>query len=140
MINFDTIPTDGDPQQLINSINHTRRQHDSKTLLAMMEKVSGEKAVLWAGDVIGFGRYHYTYKTGRQGYWPLISFTPSLQSLMINVMTGFTDYEAQLKNIGKAKLTENAMILYTLSDVNRLVLENFLQKVFDDMQANKNND
>ena len=101
MINFDTIPTDGDPQQLISSIDHTRRQHDSNTLLAMMEKVSGEKAVLWAGDVIGFGRYRYTYKTGRQGDWPVISFTPSEQSLIINVMTGFADYEAQLKNMGK---------------------------------------
>lgn len=138
MINFDTHPTDGDPRQLIDSIDHVRRHLDSMTLLEMMQKLSGEEAVLWSGKVIGFGQYRYRYKTGREGYWPIISFTPSLQSLSINVMGGLASYTTLIKKIGKVKCTETALILYKLSDIDRRALEAFLQAVMDDVQASQN--
>ena len=70
MINFDTLAGDGDPHLLISTIDHTRRQHDSEWMLNTMAKMSGCEAVLWGDSVIGFGRYHYHYKTGRTGHWP----------------------------------------------------------------------
>lgn len=133
MIDFDTLPTENDPQLLINSIDHTRRQHDSNTLLALLSKISNKKAVLWGEDIIGFGQYRYLYKTGREGYWPTISFSPSLQNISVNVMLGFNDYDSLLKKIGHVKHTTNTLILHKLSDINMLALENFLQQVFNDM-------
>jgi hypothetical protein len=132
MINFDTQITDLDPIKLINSIDHTRRQHDSKTLLTMMEKITGEPAKVWSNDLIGFSQYHYVYKTGREGYWPALSFNPSEQSINIDVMHGLSNYDSLLKNVGRVKITGNTLVLYKLSDIDIRALDIFLQQVFED--------
>jgi hypothetical protein len=132
MINFDTQVTDLDPIQLINNIDHTRRQHDSKTLLTLMEKITGESAILWTDDLIGFGQYHYRYKTGREGYWPTLSFAPSVKNISIDVMQGLNDYETLLRKVGRVKITGNTLILFKLSDIDIRALEIFLKQVFED--------
>ena len=135
MIDFDSFPTDKDPQELIRSVNHVRRQHDSTYLLDVMAKVSGNEAVVWSEDNIGFGQYHYTYKTGRKGLWPIISFTPSIENISINVMNGFADYESLLQKIGKVKNTHTTLVLHKFSDINKPALESFVKRVFDDIQS-----
>jgi len=134
MIDFDTFPTDKDPLALIRSVDHVRRQHDSTYLLEVMAKISGKKAVVWGEDNIGFGQYHYIYKTGKKGHWPIISFTPSIENISINVMNGFADYESSLEKIGKVKHTPNTLILHKFSDINKPALERFVKRVFHDIQ------
>ncbi len=134
MIDFDILPTDKDPLELLNSIGHVRRQHDGLTVLNMMAKISGQDAKVWGDDVIGFGQYHYAYKTGRTGIWPIISFTPSLQNLSIYVMPGMTRYESMVEDIGRVKHTVNAVILHKLTDISLPALKALLKKVFDDIQ------
>lgn len=132
MINFDSLPTDKDPIALIHKIDHVRRQHDSLMLVEMISKIGNEPAVIWTGNVIGFGQYEYAYKTGRKGFWPIISFTTNTQQITINVMQGLDKYEQELKKIGKVKTTGNSLILYKLTDINRFALEQFIKKVFED--------
>jgi hypothetical protein len=134
MINFDTFPTDTDPQELIMNVNHVRRQHDSQYLLKVMADISGEKAVVWGNDNIGFGDYQYLYKTGKTGSWPIISFSPSIENISINVLNGFANYEDSLEKIGKVKHTDNTLVLHKLSDINKPALEKFIKRVFHDIQ------
>lgn len=134
MINFETFPTDKDPLELISSVNHVRRQHDSQYLLKVMAEISGKKAIVWGEDNIGFGEYQYVYKTGRTGSWPIISFSPSIENLSINVLNGFANYEDSLEKIGKVKHTSNTLILHKLSDINKPALERFIKRVFHDIQ------
>lgn len=134
MIDFESQPTDNLPLTLINSINHARRKHDSLTLLKMMEKVSGKDAVVWGESTIGFGYYDYIYKTGRKGKWPLISFTPSIQSITIQVMTGYDDYSELIGKIGRVKFTGNALILHKFSDIKLPALEALLKKAVYDIR------
>lgn len=134
MINFDTFPTDKDPLKLIESINHVRRQHDSTYLLKVMAEISGQKAVVWGEDNIGFDQYNYVYKTGKTGIWPIISFTASIENISINVLNGFAGYEDSLEKIGSVKHTSNTLILHKLSDINKPALEKFIKRVFHDIQ------
>tara|TARA_R110001592_G_scaffold175466_5_gene414704 strand:- start:24150 stop:24572 length:423 start_codon:yes stop_codon:yes gene_type:complete len=134
MINFYTLPTDKDPLELITSVDHARRRHDSLYLLKTMAKISGKEAIVWGEDNIGFGEYHYVYKTGKSGVWPIISFTPSIENISINVLNGFADYDALLEKIGKVKHTPNTLILHKLSDISKPALEKFIKRVFHDIQ------
>lgn len=134
MIDFETFPTDQDPLKLIESINHVRRQHDSLYLLKIMAEISGKDARVWGEDNIGFDEYQYVYKTGKTGVWPIISFTPSIENISINVLNGFKDYESSLTKIGAVKHTPNTLILYKLSDINKPALEKFIKRVFHDIQ------
>ena len=134
MIDFYTFPSDKDPLEIITGIDHTRRQHDSLYLLKVMANISSNKAVVWGDDNIGFGQYHYVYKTGKAGVWPIISFTPSIENISINVLNGFTDYGSLLEKIGSVKHTPNTLILHKFSDISKPALEKFLKRVFNDIQ------
>ncbi|MFT7184879.1 MAG: hypothetical protein ACI84K_000245 [Pseudohongiellaceae bacterium] len=136
MIDFETRPTETLPITLINSIEHVRRNHDSRTLLKMMEKISGKDAVVWGEDTIGFGYYEYAYKTGRKGKWPILSFTPSIQSITIQVMPGYDDYIALIEKIGRVKFNGNALILHKFSDIKLPALEALLKKAVYDIRQN----
>lgn len=134
MINFETFPTNKDPLELIKSINHTRRQHDSLYLLKVMADISGKEAVVWGEDNIGFGQYKYLYKTGKTGTWPIISFTPSIENISINVLNGFNGYESALEKIGPGKTTPNTLLLHKFSDIKKPALEKFIKRVYHDIQ------
>ncbi|NRB38456.1 MAG: hypothetical protein HRU20_08295 [Pseudomonadales bacterium] len=134
MIDFDTLATDKDVQQLINDIDHTRRQHDAKMLVQLLEKITGHKAVIWGDDIIGFGQYKYAYKTGRTGFWPTLSFASTTENISVNVMLGFENYEKLLNKIGRVKHTNTTLILHKLSDIQMPALEELLTEVYADMK------
>ena len=130
MIDFDSQPTDKDPQQIIASMDHVRRHHDSQILLELMQTISGAEPVVWGDKTIGFGQYHYIYKTGREGIWPIFAFTPSRENISIHIMKGLEAYEQQIKRIGKCKRTETTLILHKFSDIKLPALKEFLSTVY----------
>ena len=133
MIDFESSPTNQDPLKLINDINHVRRQHDSKTLIKMLEKITKEEAVVWDDETIGFGQYKYLYKTGKTGNWPIISFTPSLQNISIHVMPGLDKYATLINYVGRVKFEGSTLILHKFSDINLPSLEALLKKIHADI-------
>ena len=134
MIDFESQPTETTPLTLIHSIDHVRRKHDSLTLLKMMEKVSGKDAVVWGDSTIGFGYYEYSYKTGRKGKWPIIAFTPSIQSISIQIMTGYEEYVALIEKIGRVKFNGNTLTLHKFSDIRLPALNALLKKAVYDIR------
>ncbi len=138
MIDFDTLASDKSVQHFIDAIDHTRRQHDANTLVTLLEKITGHKAVMWGEDIIGFGQYQYRYKTGKTGFWPTLSFSANTESISINVMLGFDQYQKLLNKIGRVKHTNTTLTLYKLSDIFMPALEELLTQVYADMQAAHN--
>ena len=54
-----------------------KRRRDAEKLLELMARVTGEPPRL-RGSVIGFGQYHYKYKSGREGDAPTAGFSPQV--------------------------------------------------------------
>lgn len=136
MIHFDSHPIDVDPKTIIAGMEHVRRHHDSQILLDIMQQISGEKAVAWGEQTIGFGQYHYIYKTGREGDWPIMAFTPSRENISIHIMQGLDQYKELLSRIGKFKRTETSLILHKFSDINLPALKTLLTTVYSDQKQN----
>lgn len=128
-------PNENSVSQFISNIDHTRRQLDAQLIQQLMTRVSKKEAVMWGEDVIGFGSYHYTYKTGREGDWPILSFHPTIPKISIYVMPGFDNYEGLLKKLGKHKVATNCLFIHKLTDVDMQILEQLMTKVFNDMNA-----
>ena len=128
-------PNDNSVSQHISAIDHTRRQLDAQLIQQLMTRVSGNEAVMWGDDVIGFGTYHYTYKTGREGDWPILSFHPIISKISIYVMPGFDNYQALLKKLGKHKTSTNCLFLHKLTDIDMQILEQLMATVYKDMQS-----
>jgi len=59
MVENKTKATDSDIGEFINAIEHPVRKSDGLTLRAMMTEVTGEKAIMWGKNIVGFGQYQY---------------------------------------------------------------------------------
>jgi hypothetical protein len=53
----------------LDGVTPEKRRRDAETMLELMTRVTGESPRL-CGSVIGFGQYHYKYKSGREGDAP----------------------------------------------------------------------
>ena len=48
----------------LDQVRDDTRRKDCRKLLAIMKKVTGEKARMWGASIVGFGSYHYAYASG----------------------------------------------------------------------------
>ncbi|WP_374600040.1 hypothetical protein [Brevundimonas sp.] len=71
-----TKPTDAAVDAFIEAVDHPGRREDARAALALLSEVTGEPPVMWGPSIIGFGRYHYRYESGREGDAPLVGFSP----------------------------------------------------------------
>jgi hypothetical protein len=83
---------------------------------------------MWGTSIVGFGTYHYKYKTGREGDWFLAGFSPRKKSLTIYLMGGHDGSEELLDKLGKHKLSVGCLYINKLSDVDIEILEKLIKK------------
>lgn len=69
-----TIETDSDAAAFLAAVEPPERREDGERLAMLMQAVSGEPPRLWGSSIIGFGRYHYRYDSGREGDASRIAF------------------------------------------------------------------
>ena len=100
------------------SIENKQQRQDSKTLVTIMHKIMKCKPAIWETSIVGFGQYHYQYKSGREGDWPLTGFSARKQFLSIYIMPSFSDYGDLLQNLGKYKLDKSCLNVKSLDDIN----------------------
>ena len=91
---------DGDVMAYLESVQHKRRREDSLVVKALMEEVTGEPAEMWGSSIVGFGSYHYRYKSGREGEFMLTGFAPRKQALTLYIMGGHERHEALFGKLG----------------------------------------
>lgn len=113
-----TRPTDQNVETFIDGVENERKRADSRTLVELMQEVTGEEPVMWGESIVGFGSYHYKYASGREGDWPLVGFAPRKANLTLYIMTGFDQYEALLDKLGKFKTGKSCLYVNKLEDVD----------------------
>ncbi len=118
----------------LNEVENEQKKKDSFEVLKLMEDLSGEKAVLWGPSLIGFGKYHYKYESGREGDFFLTGLSPRKTVLTIYIMSGFSRYDVLMKNLGKYKTGKSCLYLKKLEDVDRSVLSELIQESLKHMR------
>jgi uncharacterized protein YdhG (YjbR/CyaY superfamily) len=73
---------------------------------------------MWGSSIVGFGDYHYVYKSGREGDWFIIGFSPRKQNLTLYVMGGFPQHAELLTKLGKHKIGKGCLYINHLRDVH----------------------
>ena len=134
MAELKTQQNDASVTDFINGVDEKRRD-DCFALLDLMEEVTGAPATMWGSAIVGFGNYHYTYASGREGDWPVVGFSPRKQNLTLYIMAGFDRYEELLAKLGKHSTGKSCLYIKRLSDVDRDVLRELVQASVAHMQA-----
>jgi len=124
-----TKPTDVSVDAFLDGVAKPVRRADGKALRAMMERVTGEPAVMWGPSIVGFGSYHYRYASGHEGDAPRIGYSPRSANLVLYV-GGFPEYQALLAKLGKHKSSKACLYLNKLADVDLSVLEEIVERTW----------
>lgn len=125
--------TEIDPRSFIEKLEHPTRKADAQRLLEVFSRVSGFEAKMWGPTIIGFGRYHYRYQSGREGDFLATGFSPRKANLSIYIMPGYQDYGAILKRLGKHKLGKSCLYVNKLADIDLQVLEELIAAGLKDL-------
>jgi hypothetical protein len=129
MAEIRTKPTEVSVDAFLDGVEHPVRRADGKAVRAMMERVTGEPAVMWGPSIVGFGSYHYRYASGHEGDMPRVGFSPRSANLVLYV-GGFPQYEALLAKLGKYKVSKACLYLGRLGDVDLAVLEEIVRLTY----------
>ena len=135
MSELKTKPTSQDPRDFLNTVEPTEQRSDSFSLLEMMERITGEKPVMWGPSIVGFGSYHYKSERSRQeGDWPLVGFSPRKQNLTLYIMAGNQENHALLEKLGKHKSSVGCLYIKRLADVDQAILAALVEASFTYMK------
>lgn len=127
-----TKPTDISVDDFIRSVESPNKREDAFALKKMMEEITGEKAVMWGPSIIGFGQYHYKYKSGHEGDAPIVGFSPRKTAISLYLLDcSDQNSESLLTQLGKFKKSVACIYANKLSDLNEPVLRELIKKSYD---------
>lgn len=103
------------------------KRADAERLVKLMRGVTRKPPKMWGDAIIGFGRYHYRYASGREGDWFLTGFSPRKQNISLYIMSGFGLHEEELQQLGKYKLGKCCLYVKRLEDIDLKVLRSIVR-------------
>ena len=128
MAELKTKATNASVTKFLGSIKDEQRRKDCETIVELMRDATAAEPKMWGTSIVGFGDYHYVYKSGREGDWFVAGFSPRKQNLTLYVMTGFTQHEDLLKKLGKHKTGIGCLYINTLQDVHLPTLRKLIKQ------------
>ncbi len=131
-----TQPTPVSPRTFLSTIEPLKRRQDGLALLTLFNRVTNLKPIMWGSSIIGYGRYHYKYDSGREGDFFLTGFSPRKTALTIYILPGYRDLSSKLKKLGPHKTGKSCLYLKDLDNIDKQVLEEIIQEGLVYMRAN----
>ena len=128
-----TQATSADVDAFLATIDDERKRQDALQVKQMMEEISGYPATMWGASIVGFGRYHYKYDSGREGDFMRVGFSPRKTALTLYIMPGFDRYDGLLQQLGKHKTGKSCLYVKSLADIDESVLRELIQSSLDAM-------
>jgi len=122
-----TKPTPIKPDDFIAAVPDAARRADAKALVPIFRRATGERPAMWGPSIVGFGKYHYRYASGREGDMCLEGFSPRSTALVLYVLSGAKGEDELLARLGKVKRGKSCLYVARLDDVDREVLEDLVR-------------
>ncbi len=121
-----TKPSEVSVEEFIHN-SDSKKVADSLKLVEIMERLSGEKAAMWGASIVGFGKYHYRYESGREGDMCRIGFSPRKSAFSLYVLHCDDAQNNLLTKLGKIKMGKATCIYFKkLDDLNLEILEQLI--------------
>jgi hypothetical protein len=126
MAELKTKKSDSSVEAFLHTVEEEQKRKDCFAILKLMQRITGEEAKMWGPSIVGFGTYHYKYKSGREGDFFLSGFAPRKQALTLYIIAGFGKYDELMLKLGKHKTGKSCLYIKKLEDVDLGVLEELI--------------
>jgi hypothetical protein len=121
----------------LNKVSDKGRRDDCFAVLEIMKDVTGEEPKMWGPSIVGFGRYHYKYESGREGEWMITGFSPRKTDLTLYITPGVDAFPDLMKRLGKFKTGKSCLYIKKLEDVDRGVLRQLVKQSVKKMAGSR---
>jgi hypothetical protein len=126
--------TDNSVIEFIENVENLKKREDAYRLLDIFTETTGYSAKMWGPSIIGFGSYHYKYKSGHEGDAPLAGFSPRKAKISLYFATGDSRREALLQDFGKHTAAKACVYINKVADINVDVLIVLINQSVEFMQ------
>jgi len=119
----------------LEAIADPARRADCIALSALMQEVTKCEPRMWGSAIVGFGSYHYTYESGREGDACVVGFSSRKSEIVVYLAAEFASRESLLAELGSHKTGKACLYIKRLSDVSAKVLEKLVRDGFAHTRA-----
>jgi hypothetical protein len=123
-----TKPTKNSPANYIDSVQDSQKRADSLKLLNLITEWTNLQPEMWGASIIGYGKVHYKYASGREGDWMAVGFAPRKLNLTVYIMSGFEGFEDLLEKLGPHRLGKSCLYIKDLESIDLEILKKIVQK------------
>ena len=120
---------DPEVEGFLEGITHRTRRRDAETMIELMGRITGEKPKMW-GSIVGFGRYHYRYESGREGDAPAVAFSPRKAATTIYLPDGVGAHRDVLDRLGPHTTGVGCLYVKDLDTVDLETMEQIVGRSF----------
>lgn len=113
-----TIPNALSVKDYLDAIDNAQRKEDCWAIHDLMKKITGKEPRMWGSSIVGFGKYHYKYESGREGNMLTVGFSNRKQAITLYIMGGFKKHDELLSKIGPHKTGKSCFYIKKLSDMD----------------------
>lgn len=121
----------------LNSVPDDQQRKDAKAVAKLMQTVTGEKPTMWGTSIVGYGKHHYKYESGREGDWFKAGFSPRKDSLTLYLVGGFRKHTDLLARLGKFKAGTGCLYIKRLDDVDERALKDLIARSVQSVESGK---
>ena len=126
-----TVANDKSVEDFIASLGDAQQAEDSRLLVEVFQRVTGEKPVMWGGSIIGFGKASLTYASGREADWLQVGFSPRKGKISLYVTFDAADLTSQFPELGKYKIAKGCIYITKLADIDMAELEKLIRTAYE---------
>jgi len=119
---------DDDVLAFVERVASARRRRDAHTMMELLGRATGESPRMWGPTIIGYGQYHYSYASGREGDAPAAGFSPRTAATTVYLADGVDTYAAELPALGPVTTGVSCLYIKNLDDVDLGVLEDIVRR------------
>lgn len=126
-----TQPTDADVTAFLDAVPDERRRVDGHAMRALMERVTGEPAVMWGPAIVGFGSRRYTNTKGTYD-WMVVGFSPRKTALTVyGVYDDYAPADPLFAELGPHEVGKGCLYLKRWDAVDATVLERLVRGAWE---------
>jgi hypothetical protein len=128
MAELKTRPGGASVTGLLGGLDDPRTRADCKKIGTMMREATGSRPKLWGSSIVGYGSYSYSNTAGKGFEWMLTGYSPRKRAISVYIMTGFSEFGAELARLGKHRTGKSCLYIRRLADVDEAVLGKIIRE------------
>lgn len=123
MAELKTVPTDLSIDDWLLTLK-PEKQKDAIELIQLMEEVTNEAPVIWGNNMIGFGKKHLVYASGREIDYFLVGF--GMRKKAITIYLSIEVNKKVFEELGKHTKGVGCLYINQMADINKEELKKIL--------------